>query len=133
MTDNGEFYGVHYYEELTDACDKVDADIHAYMEKTGKNDDLKPIVYCTHRIKSPSSLRQKLAKRGLPQTYESALENGIHDIVGFRIVCAFQEDVYATKATLFDDNPDYEIVNVKDYVKYTRLKSCASFGGKHNR
>lgn len=43
MTDNGEFYGVHCYEELTDACDKVDADIHAYMEKTGKNDDLKPI------------------------------------------------------------------------------------------
>lgn len=25
--------------------------------------------------------------------------------------------MYATKATLFDDNPDYEIVNVKDYIK----------------
>lgn len=56
MTDNGEFYGVHYYEELTDACDKVDADIHAYMEKTGKNDDLKPIVCTGYRLAVHSSI-----------------------------------------------------------------------------
>lgn len=115
MTDNGEFYGVHYYEELQSACDKVNGDIQAYVDRTSGNDDLKPVVYYTHRIKSPQSLKAKLAMRGLPQTYESALENGIHDIVGFRIVCAFQEDVYTTEE-MFLDNPDYEIVRVKDYI-----------------
>ena len=115
MTDNGEFYGVHYYEELQSACDKVNDDIQAYVDRTSGNDDLKPVVYYTHRIKSPQSLKAKLAMRGLPQTYESALENGIHDIVGFRIVCAFQEDVYTTEA-MFLNNPDYEIMQVKDYI-----------------
>ena len=27
----------------------------------------------------------------------------------------------------------YEFADADDIVKYTRLKSCASFGGKHNR
>lgn len=116
MTDNGEFYGVHYYEEITDACTKISGDIERYIKEADTDDDVKPVVYWTYRIKSPESLKKKLIGRNLEPTYQSALDNGIHDIVGFRIICAFQEDVYST-AEWFKNNDDYDIIQIKDYIK----------------
>ena len=39
-----------------------------------------------------------------------------------------------TAIAIPNHEPDYIVVQANDTtVKYTRLKSCASFGGKHNR
>ena len=41
--------------------------------------------------------------------------------------CEFLDIVIEYVTDSMDEPDDY------DFVKYTRLKSCASFGGKHNR
>jgi len=114
-TENAAFYGTQYYEEIAAARAKIEHDIEAYHGSI-PDDDFKPIIYHTSRIKSPNSLKAKLRKRGLEETYEAAVNGGVDDIIGFRIVCAFTDDVFAVKE-FFASHGDYEIVNVSNYIQ----------------
>lgn len=116
MTKNGEFYGLHYYEEILVAKEQFEKDLNEYLQTIDDTDDLKPVVYVTSRIKDPDSLKEKLRVRGLEETYEAAMEGGIHDIIGFRIICAFTDDVYNV-FHYFEQRSKYSVELVKDYIK----------------
>lgn len=109
-----EFYGTHY-EDLVAARRALDACVERFVAEHESDDDLKPVVYHTSRIKSPESLCAKLRGMGLEESVESALEHEIHDIVGERVVCAFSDDVYRV-AEWFDAQDGYEVVRRKDYI-----------------
>ncbi len=47
----------------------------------------------TWRVKSPESIRKKLAKKEREISFESARKT-VHDMIGIRVVCPFQDDVY---------------------------------------
>ena len=47
-----------------------------------------PIHHMESRIKSPQSIAQKLRRKNLPLTPESAMKN-LRDIAGIRVVCAY--------------------------------------------
>lgn len=62
----------------------------------GNSDDLKPVVYYTSRIKSPESLVEKVQRKGGDgSSLAAAIDAGVQDILGLRIICAFGDDVYA--------------------------------------
>lgn len=109
-----EFYGTHY-ADLIAAQHALDTCVERYMKEHEADDDLKPVVYHTSRIKSPESLCAKLRGMGLEETAEAALANEVHDIVGERVICAFSDDVYRV-AEWFDAQEDYAIERRKDYI-----------------
>lgn len=82
------------------------------------DDDFKKIIYFRTRIKTPESVLEKLKRQGFEPTLDSALKN-LHDVVGFRVVCAFSDDVYEIAQWLIDSK-SYEIVKKKDYISYPK-------------
>ena len=73
-----------------------------------------PIDTIKTRLKSPDSIREKLIRRGLPQTPE-AIEKYLTDIAGVRVICPFEEDIYAL-ADLLLMQDDVRLVEKKDYI-----------------
>ena len=74
-----------------------------------------PIHHIDSRLKSPSSMMEKLERKGLPQTVEAAEEN-LTDIAGVRIVCNYLEDIYHIRRLLLHQR-DVELVRERDYIK----------------
>lgn len=89
--------------------------------KTGMD----PIEHCLSRIKSDESMREKCRRQGLPETTESALEI-IHDAIGFRIVCAFLNDVYLVRETLAA-MPGLTVISEKDYIRRAKPNGYRSY------
>ena len=84
-----------------------------------------PVEHCLSRIKSEESMREKCRRKGLPETTESALHE-LYDALGFRIVCAFLDDVYAIRDRLkaFED---CEIIMEKDYILRAKPNGYRSY------
>ena len=79
------------------------------------NGSYNPIDTIKRRLKSPASIADKLQRRGLPVTVESMREN-LSDVAGIRILCPFEEDIYAVADTFLSQD-DISLVEKKDYIK----------------
>lgn len=67
----------------------------------------------TFRLKSPASIRDKLTRRGLPQSTEGAAQ--LHDIAGLRVVLSSVEAVYRF-ADILRACPSWQFVCARDYI-----------------
>ena len=76
--------------------------------------DRNPIHHMESRIKSPPSIADKLKRKGLPLTAESATES-LHDIAGIRVVCSYLSDIYAI-SDLLTSQDDLSVLLVRDYI-----------------
>lgn len=81
-----------------------------------------PIVDITGRVKTPSSIAEKLERLNMSKTDY----NELTDIGGVRITCKFIQDVYAIYE-LIKARKDIQIVLVKDYIKYPKPSGYRSF------
>ena len=86
--------------------------IRRYQVSLGRSD---PVSSWQARIKRASSMREKLRRRSLPETAETALSE-IRDAAGVRLVCPFVEDIYRT-ADLIRAIPGIRIHREKDYIR----------------
>lgn len=77
--------------------------------------DINPIHHIDSRLKSPASIAEKLFRKGLPVTLETAEEN-LQDIAGVRIICNYIEDIYRIADMLVKQH-DIEEVERKDYIR----------------
>jgi putative GTP pyrophosphokinase len=77
--------------------------------------DRNPIHQIMTRVKTPKSIMDKLVRRGLPLTVESAREN-LMDIAGIRVICSYINDIYVL-ATLLVSQDDIELIRTTDYIK----------------
>lgn len=77
--------------------------------------DRNPIHLIKTRIKTPKSIMDKLRRRGLDVTVESAKQN-LTDIAGIRVICPYVDDIYliCNMLTLQDD---IELIRTNDYIK----------------
>ncbi|HIT68438.1 MAG TPA: GTP pyrophosphokinase family protein [Candidatus Aphodomonas merdavium] len=73
-----------------------------------------PIHHIEQRIKSPESLLRKMRRKGLPMTLE-AMKEGVRDIAGIRIVCAYLDDIYCLAEMLVKQD-DVTLLRRRDYV-----------------
>ena len=113
-----ESYGREYGTPLAVTNRLVD-NIEGFILTHEPENSARPIVYYRSRVKSPDSLDAKLARHGREPGYASAVAAEMHDVVGARIVCAFNDDVYSVAAWLMKC-PDYESVLTKDYIAYPK-------------
>lgn len=74
-----------------------------------------PFESIKSRLKSLTSIYEKLGRRGLPITVESIREN-LTDVAGLRVICSFPDDIYRL-AELITMQDDITLVQEKDYIK----------------
>ena len=73
-----------------------------------------PIHHMQSRLKSISSITEKLRRKQQPVTMASAVEN-LTDIAGIRVICSYVQDVY-TVAQLLTSQDDVKLVKTRDYI-----------------
>jgi putative GTP pyrophosphokinase len=80
--------------------------------------DYNPIESVSSRLKSPESLVEKIARKGIVlddlDSFDQIRERVV-DIAGVRVVCSFTSDVYRVFDVLAQQ-PDLRIVEVRDYI-----------------
>ena len=81
--------------------------------------DRNPFESIKSRLKSPVSIMEKLRRKGLPineEVLEQQMEENLFDVAGLRVICAFQEDIYALSDLLVHQD-DIQLLRTKDYIK----------------
>ncbi len=73
-----------------------------------------PIETVKSRIKSPDSIAKKLAKKGLPVSFQSMTEN-LNDVAGVRVICPYISDIYNVRDILLKQ-PDIKLIKESDYI-----------------
>lgn len=74
-----------------------------------------PIEYMKSRVKTPMSIMEKLQRKGLEMSVQSAREN-LNDIAGIRVICSFVSDIYEI-AEMLKSQDDIRLIEEKDYIK----------------
>ncbi|MBQ8288662.1 MAG: GTP pyrophosphokinase family protein [Clostridia bacterium] len=74
-----------------------------------------PIHHVESRLKSTRSIINKLRKKNMEVSIESAKAN-LNDIAGIRIVCCYIDDVYRVADMLLAQS-DIELIKSQDYIK----------------
>ena len=77
--------------------------------------DRNPINSIKSRLKSVSSIREKLERKNLPMTART-VEDNLYDVAGLRVICSFPEDVYLLADALLSQD-DITLIEKKDYIK----------------
>ena len=81
--------------------------------------DRNPFESIKSRLKSSVSIMEKLRRKGLPineEVLEQQIEENLFDVAGLRVICAFQEDIYALSDLLVHQD-DIQLLRTKDYIK----------------
>ena len=84
-----------------------------------------PISSIKTRIKTPSSIYEKLKKMGFEFT-EKNIREQLNDVAGIRVICPFIDDIY-TIANLISDQDDITIIRIKDYIMNPKPNGYRSY------
>jgi putative GTP pyrophosphokinase len=84
-----------------------------------------PIHSMESRLKSPQSIVGKLQKKNVAITIDNAKKH-LNDIAGIRVICYYINDIY-TIVDLILMHDDYQIINVKDYIRNPKPSGYRSF------
>jgi putative GTP pyrophosphokinase len=84
-----------------------------------------PIEHYKARIKSAKSMKEKLKRKNIPVTVESALSQ-IHDAAGIRVICTFVDDIYWI-ANMLRNQKDIKVAKEKDYIKSPKPNGYRSY------
>lgn len=76
------------------------------------------------RIKSPESIYNKLVRKGLSTDFKTAQKN-LNDLIGIRVVCPFEDEVYEV-ANQLKKQGDIEVIKEKDYMKHPKKNGYKS-------
>ena len=74
-----------------------------------------PIHHIESRVKSPASIIEKIARKGIDPN-PASIQTRLLDIAGIRVICYYIEDIY-TIAELLKNQADIEVVEEVDYIK----------------
>ena len=83
-----------------------------------------PIHLIEERIKSPSSLFEKLTRKGWDFTIESINKN-VLDIAGIRVITNYLDDIYQVVQTLIQQD-DIKLLKRKDYINHPKTNGYRS-------
>ena len=100
------------------ALKALESRLEILNEEFSLQHDRNPIESMKSRLKSPSSIMNKMQKRGLPLDFPTMQAN-IMDVAGVRVICSFEEDVFFL-AKCLKDQSDIEIITEKDYISHPK-------------
>ncbi len=73
------------------ALKALESRLEILNEEFSLQHDRNPIESMKSRLKSPSSIMNKMQKRGLPLDFQTMQAN-IMDVAGVRVICSFEEE-----------------------------------------
>ena len=73
-----------------------------------------PISAIETRLKSQTSILEKMARLGIAPTREN-IENNLNDIAGIRVICSYIDDIYLLADALTKQD-DIRLIRRKDYI-----------------
>ncbi|HIY63490.1 MAG TPA: GTP pyrophosphokinase family protein [Candidatus Mediterraneibacter stercoripullorum] len=73
-----------------------------------------PISSIQTRLKSQTSILEKMARMGIPPTREN-IEQNLNDIAGIRVICSYIDDIYLLAEALTRQD-DIKLIRKKDYI-----------------
>ena len=88
-----------------------------------QNDLYSPIEQVSGRVKSVSSILEKMQRKHIPM---ERMEEEVEDIAGIRIICQFEEDI-ETVASMIQKRSDMEIKSEKNYLKHMKQSGYRSY------
>lgn len=94
---------------------EVETKLKVLNEEFSLKHDRNPINSIKSRLKSFSSIKEKLQREGIMATPDQ-IEKNLNDIAGVRVICSFLDDVYDIAEALLKQD-DIKIIRVKDYIK----------------
>ena len=100
------------------ALKALESRLEILNEEFSLQHDRNPIESMKSRLKSPSSIMNKIQKRGLPLDFQTMQAN-IMDVAGVRVICSFEEDVFFL-AKCLKKQSDIEIITEKDYISHPK-------------
>ena len=100
------------------ALKALESRLEILNEEFSLQHDRNPIESMKSRLKSPSSIMNKMHKRGLSLDFPTMQAN-IMDVAGVRVICSFEEDVFFL-AKCLKDQSDIEIITEKDYISHPK-------------
>ena len=110
------------------ALKALESRLEILNEEFSLQHDRNPIESMKSRLKSPSSIMNKMQKRGLSLDFPTMQAN-IMDVAGIRVICSFEEDVFFTIAMDFWASLEHTIrykKNLPINIEIeTELKECA--------
>lgn len=77
-----------------------------------------PIERISSRIKTPSSIVEKMHRNHWEITADSIYEN-LHDVAGVRVICSFVDDIYRIAEVLLKQD-DIRLIRKKDYISHPK-------------
>ena len=93
------------------------------IEEHKKNDLYSPIEQVRGRVKSVTSILEKMQRKHIPM---ERMEEEVEDIAGIRIICQFEEDI-DTVAALIQKRSDMRIKSEKNYLKHIKQSGYRSY------
>ena len=93
------------------------------IEEYRENDRYSPIEQVSGRVKSVSSILEKLQRKHIPI---EKMETEVEDLAGVRIICQFEEDI-DTVAAIIRRRTDMEVKSEKNYLTHIKQSGYRSY------
>ena len=119
-----DLYGP-YRETMTDVMRQMVRQIEAYSKEYETSHGEKLYEHLTCRIKSETSMIEKLQRNGEEVTAYSALRS-VTDSIGIRIVSLFIDDIYENVRSI-KALPNCVVVREKDYIRDAKPNGYRSY------
>lgn len=97
---------------------EIETKLNVLNQEYSLQHDRNPISSIRTRLKSPSSIQEKLCRKNIPFSL-AAVEENLNDVAGIRVVCSFQEDVYTLANALLKQD-DIALISMKDYIAHPK-------------
>ena len=111
---------LHPYEQ---AVSEIIVKFVCLRDEFRKNNIYSPIESVTGRVKTVSSILEKMQMKNIPFEH---LEEEVEDIAGVRIICQFVEDIERV-VDLIRGRSDMEILEMKDYLANKKKSGYRSY------
>lgn len=97
---------------------EVQTKLNVLNEEFAMKYNRNPFESIKSRIKTPRSIIEKLKRKNFELSVQS-IEQNLADIAGIRVICSFQDDIYAI-AKMLCDQDDIILLEQKDYIKHPK-------------
>lgn len=101
--------------EYRSAIMEVETRLKVLNEEFSQVYNRNPFESIKSRLKTPTSIYEKMALKGYPVTVESIREH-LTDVAGLRVICSFPDDIYRL-ADLLIKQDDFILLRKKDYIR----------------
>lgn len=94
---------------------EMETKFNVLNEQFALKNERNPIESIRSRLKSFTSIRDKLERRGYEPTAEN-IATQLNDVAGIRVICSFVDDIYML-ADCLNEQDDIIVLERKDYIK----------------